>query len=119
MEEPRYAAVEKWNGLRTMKFEQGRLRNMSVEDEKILSYLWVCQTNIPDSYFVHCSKYAKDDLLSFRLNEVESWVVKNGGYFGQCSDKIIMDNRKGFIVRIVFPCRHNKRDMESIMATLY
>lgn len=49
--------------------------------------------------------------------KVEAWVVKNGGTIQKMSDKKIMGERKGFIVRIIFPC-YGKRDMKNIMATV-
>lgn len=50
--------------------------------------------------------------------KVAAWVEKNGGKIQKLSGKIIDGDRKGFVVRIIFPC-YWKRDMKNIMATLY
>ena len=50
--------------------------------------------------------------------KVNAWVEKNGGKIQKISDKKIIGERKGFIVRIIFPC-YGKRDMKNIMSTLY
>ncbi len=52
------------------------------------------------------------------LEKVTVWVEKNGGIIQKLSDKKIIGERKGFVVRIIFPC-YGKRDMKNIMATLF
>lgn len=52
------------------------------------------------------------------LEKVTKWVEQNGGKIQKLTDKKIMGERKGFVVRIIFPC-YGKRDMKNIMATLY
>lgn len=52
------------------------------------------------------------------LEKVTSWVTKNGGRITKLSGKQIVGERKGYVVRIIFPC-YGKRDMKNIMATLY
>lgn len=52
------------------------------------------------------------------FDKVKDWVEKNGGKIQKVSDKKIIEEKKGFVVRIIFPC-YGKRDMKNIMATLY
>lgn len=60
----------------------------------------------------------KDHFLYTVLDEVKSWVEKNGGKIKKVSDKKIIEEKKGFVVRINFSC-YGKRDMKNIIATLY
>lgn len=52
------------------------------------------------------------------FEKVENWVKQNGGKIQKLSDKKIIGERKGFVVRIIFHC-YGKRDMKNIMATLF
>ena len=87
-------------------------------DEKILCHLKVYDIGLSDTYF--CSIYYenKECFMYSVYEKVVAWVKKNGGSIYKISDKIIIGERKGFIVRIIFPC-YGKRDMKNIMATLY
>lgn len=91
---------------------------MNKNDQLILSYLTVDKSEYPDRYFIKCSKWQKDYWLYSRLEKVAEWVIQNGGKFTQLSEKKIVGDTKGFIVKIIFPC-FGKRDMKNIMATLY
>lgn len=85
-------------------------------DEKILEHLTVYDTGLSDTYF--CSIYYKNkERFMYSIYEkIAGWVEKNGGSIQKLSDKKIIGERKGFIVRIIFPC-YGKRDMKNIMAT--
>ena len=87
-------------------------------EEKILKQLTVYDAGLSDTYF--CSIYYKNkERFMYSVYEkVAAWVEKNGGKIQKLSDKKIINDRKGFIVRIIFPC-YGKRDMKNIMATLY
>ena len=76
---------------------------MLKSDKYILEHLSVYDTGLSDSYSIY--------------EKVEAWVVKNGGTIQKLSDKKILGERKGFIVRIIFP-GYGKRDMKNIMATV-
>lgn len=52
------------------------------------------------------------------FDKVKAWVEKNSGKIKRVSDKKIVGEKKGFVVRIIFPC-YGKRNMKNIMATLY
>jgi len=95
-----------------------RGHDMHKSDERILSYLRVYKSEYPDRYFINCSKWQKEKWLYFRLEKVKEWAIKNGGRFDEISEKKIIGDRKGIVVRIIFPC-YGKRDMKNIMATLY
>lgn len=71
-----------------------------------------------DTYF--CSIYYKNKerFMYSVLDKVSEWVKENGGKIKRISGKKTIGERKGFIVKIVFPC-YNNRDMKNIMATLY
>lgn len=87
-------------------------------DKKILERLKVYDTGLSDTYF--CSIYYKNKerFLYSVYEKLVVWVEKNGGSIHKISDKKIIGERKGFIVRIMFPC-FGKRDLKNIMATLY
>ena len=88
------------------------------KDEKILEHLKVYNTVLSDTYF--CSIYYKNKerFMYSVYDKVVAWVEKNGGKIQKLSDKKIIGERKGFVVRIIFPC-YGKRDMKNVMATLY
>lgn len=90
---------------------------MLKSDKYILDHLSVYDTGLSDTYF--CSIYYKNkERFMYSIYEkVEAWVVKNGGTFQKLSDKKILGECKGFIVRIIFP-GYGKRDMKNIMATV-
>ena len=87
-------------------------------DEKILEHLSVYNTGLSDTYF--CSIYYKnkEKFMYSVYEKVYAWAERNGGRMHKLSDKKIIGERKGFVVRIIFPC-YCKRDMKNIMATLY
>lgn len=91
---------------------------MTKTDEKILEHLKPYDTGLSDAYF--CSIYYKNKerFMYSVFDKLSEWVEKNGGKIQKLSDKKIIGERKGFVVRIIFPC-YGKRDMKNIMATLY
>lgn len=98
---------------------------MTKSDEKILQHLTPYKSvkntyimDLSDTYFCSIDKYNKDYFMTTVFEKVSIWVEKNGGKIQKLSGKMTIRNRKGFIVRIIFPC-YGKRDMKNIMATLY
>lgn len=91
---------------------------MTKTDANILEHLKLYNMDLSDTYF--CSIYYKNKerFMYSVLEKVTAWVEKNGGKIQKLSDKKIIGERKGFVVRIIFPC-YGKRDMKNIMATLY
>lgn len=71
-----------------------------------------------DTYF--CSIYYKNkEVFMYSVyDKVAAWVEQNGGKIKRVSDKRTIGERKGFVVKIIFPT-FNKRDMKNIMATVY
>lgn len=94
------------------------VNNMLKEDEKILQHLQPYNMDLSDTYF--CSIYYKNKNMFMYsvLEKVTNWAEKNGGKVEKLSDKKIIGERKGFVIRIIFPC-YGKRDMKNIMASLY
>lgn len=93
---------------------------MLKEDKKILSYLTPYSDNkhLVDTYFMATYFKGKDTNMYTLLDKTKTWVEKNGGCFEKLSNKIIIGEKKGFLVKIVYPC-FGERDMKNIMATLY
>lgn len=91
---------------------------MNKTDKKVLQYLKPYNTDLSDTYFCSIGKFNKDRFMYSVFKKVAEWVEKNGGKVQKLSDKKIIGDRKGYIVRIIFPS-YNKRDMKNIMATLY
>lgn len=92
---------------------------MTKTDEKMLSHLVPYNLDgLSDVYFCSIGKWNKDRFMYSVLEKISTWVEKNGGTIQKISDKKIIGERKGFVVRIVFPC-YGKRDMKNIMARLY
>ncbi len=91
---------------------------MTKTEQNILSHLRPI-TEYADTYFCHVSKYRADRAMDNLEEKVKKWVEKNGGKFRTISDeKKTIGDDKGYFVKIVFPT-FGKRDMKSIMATLY
>lgn len=90
---------------------------MTKTEQNILNHLRPI-TEYADTYFCHVGKYIADRAMDNLEERVKRWVEKNGGKFRTMSDKKTIGERKGYIVKIVFPT-FNKRDMKNIMATLY
>lgn len=90
---------------------------ISKTEENILTHL-TPTSEYADTYF--CSIYFKNKerFMYSVFDRVKAWVEKNGGRCERTSDKKIVGERKGFECKIVFPS-FNKRDMKSVMATLY
>ncbi len=86
-------------------------------EKKVLSHLSPA-TDYADTYFCSIAKNNKNEFMYSVSKSVEEWVIKNGGRFKVISDKLFRGDRKGFLVKIVFPT-FNKRDMKEVMATLY
>ncbi len=86
-------------------------------DKYALSHLSVI-SDFADTYFCSIAKSNKNEYMYSVAEKVKKWVIKNGGKFQKLSDKIFKGERKGFIVKIIFPT-YGKRDMKNIMATLY
>lgn len=91
---------------------------MMKKDEKILEHLKPYNTDLSDTYF--CSIYYKnkEKFMYSVFEKVTNWVEQNDGKIQKLSNKKIIGERKGFVVRIIFPC-YGKRDMKNIMATLF
>lgn len=92
--------------------------NITKTDIKILSHLQPYGTYLSDTYF--CSIYFKNKerFMDSVFDKVKAWTERNGGKIQKLSGKKIIGERKGYIVRIIFPC-FGKRDMKNIMASLY
>lgn len=91
---------------------------MMKKDEKILQHLKPYNMDLSDTYFCSVTKWKKEDFMHSVLEKVTKWVEQNGGKIQKLTDKKIIGERKGFVVRIIFPC-YGKRDMKNIMASLY
>lgn len=91
---------------------------MTKADEKILSHLQPYNMDWTDTYLCHIYYKNKDDFMYTVFDKVKAWVEKNGGKINRVSDKKIVGEKKGFVVRIIFPC-YGERDMKNIKATLY
>lgn len=111
--EPETAKAEPETATKTLTREG----NMTKTDKKILEHLKPYSA-LSDTYF--CSIYFKnkDRFMYSVFDKVKAWTEKNGGRIEKLSDKKTIGERKGFIVRIIFPC-HGKRDMKNIMSLLY
>jgi hypothetical protein len=48
-------------------------------------------------------------------DSIKTWVEQNGGTFRKLSDKKFMGDKKGFLVKIVFPSFNNAKQ---IMVTI-
>lgn len=89
------------------------------KDEKILQHLQpYYKMELSDVYLCSIGKYNKDYFIQTVFEKVSEWVVKNGGKIQKLSNKITVGDRKGYIIRIIFPC-YTKRNMKEIMASLY
>ena len=88
-----------------------------MSDKQALAHL-VPATDYADTYLCGIAKNNKDRFMYSVSEKVESWVLKNGGTFKRVSNKIFMGDKKGFLVKIVFPT-FSKRDMKEVMASLY
>lgn len=92
---------------------------MTKVDEKILAHLQPYNMDWSDTYLCYIYYKNKNDFMYTVFAKVKAWVEKNGGKIQKVSDdKRIIGEKKGFIIRIIFPC-YGKRDMKNIMATLY
>lgn len=91
---------------------------MMKKDEKILQHLKPYNMDLSDTYFLSIGKWNKDRFIYSVFEKVVEWVEQNGGKIQKLTDKKIIGDRKGYIVRIIFPC-YGKRDMKNIMASLY
>ena len=90
---------------------------MTKSEKYILDHLRPI-TEYADTYF--CSIYYtnKDMFIDSIFDKVSKWCKKNGGTIKQLSGKKQIGDRKGYIVKIVFPT-YNKRDMKNVMAAIY
>lgn len=86
-------------------------------DKYVLSHLTPA-TDYADTYLCGIAKNNKDRYMYSVSEKVENWVIKNGGKFQKISRKIFMGDKKGFLVKIIFPT-FNKRDMKNVMQSLY
>lgn len=91
---------------------------MTQTDKKILEHLIPYNSDLSDTYLCNIYYKNKDRFMDSVLEKVTAWVTKNGGRITKLSGKQIVGERKGYVVRIIFPC-YGKRDMKNIMATLY
>lgn len=92
---------------------------MTKTDKRILTHLQPYSMDWSDIYLCYIYYKNKDIFMYTVFDKVKAWVEKNGGKIQKVSnDKKIVGKKKGFIVRIIFPCC-GKRDMKNVMATLY
>lgn len=90
---------------------------ISKKDESILAHL-IPISEYADIYLCFIYFKNKDRFMYSVFDKVKEWVEKNGGRCDRTSDKKTVGERKGFYCKIVFPS-YNKRNMKSVMATLY
>lgn len=91
---------------------------MTKEDVKVLEHLQPYNMDWSDTYLCYIYYKNKNDFMYTVFKRLKDWVEKNGGKIQRISDKKIVGEKKGFVVRIIFPC-YGRRDMKNIMATLY
>lgn len=92
---------------------------MTATDKWMLEHLQIHNSYLSDTYLCCISKNNKDRFMKSVMEKVRAWVEHNGGKFQQLTDtKTTTADRKGYVVRIIFPC-HCKRNMKELMATLY
>lgn len=72
-------------------------------------------TSFADTYFCSIAKNNKNHYMDTVADKIKNWVEKNGGTFRQISDKKFMGDRKGYLVKIIFPVYNEKKE---IMANL-
>ena len=91
---------------------------MTKTDEKILQHLKpYYKMELSDVYFCSICKYKKNEFMDSVLEKVARWTEKNGGKFQKLTGRKTIGDRKGYMVRIIFPC-YGKRDMKNIMSSL-
>ena len=86
-------------------------------DKQALNHL-IPTTIYADTYLCYIAKNNKDRFMYSVADKVENWVTKNGGRFTKISGKTFLNEKKGFLVKIIFPT-HNKRNMKQVMASIY
>ena len=91
---------------------------MTKEDVKVLEHLQPYNMDWSDTYLCYIYYKNKNDFMYTVFKRLKDWVEKNGGKIQRISNKKIVGEKKGFVVRIIFPC-YGRRDMKNIMATLY
>lgn len=69
---------------------------------KLLTHLEP-MTDYADTYFCSIAKNNKNKFMDTVSEKIKNWVEKNGGSYNQISDKKFIGDRKGFLVKIVFP----------------
>lgn len=98
-----------------------KYRNTRVPDKYALEHL-IPITDVADTYLCGVAKNNKDEYIYSVNAKVKLWVLRNGGSYSLISDaKEYLGEKKGFVVRIVFPTHNRmaKKDMKELMATLY
>lgn len=90
---------------------------MTKKDQSILEHLRPVGA-YADVYFCFIYKYNKDRFIDSIYEKVKAWVETNGGSIVRLSEKETIGDNKGYKVKIRFP-NSTKRDMKSIMSTIY
>ena len=82
-------------------------------ERNLLSHL-KAETEYADTYFCSIAKNNKNRYMDTVAEQVKAWVEKHGGYFKIISDKKFIGDRKGYLVKIIFPTySHAKQIMAS------
>lgn len=87
---------------------------MTKKENNLLQHLTRI-TDFADTYFCSIAKNNKNYFIDTVADKVKAWVENNGGSFHQLSDKKIIGERKGYIIKITFPTYNEKKQ---IMATI-
>ena len=87
---------------------------MTKKENNMLKHL-TRVTEFADTYFCSIAKNNKNKFMYTVEEQIKNWVEKNDGTFRRLSDKKVIDEKKGFMVKIVFPSFNNTKQ---IMATI-
>ncbi len=87
---------------------------MTLTDKNLLSHLKP-MTEYADTYFCGIAKNNKNIYMDTVEEKIKKWVEKNGGRFQHIKGKYIVGDKKGYLVKIVFP---SYNETKQIMANL-
>jgi hypothetical protein len=87
---------------------------MNKKEVNLLKHL-TRATEFADTYFCGIAKNNKNKFMYTVEDSIKTWVEQNGGTFRKLSDKKFMGDKKGFLVKIVFPSFNNAKQ---IMVTI-
>lgn len=87
---------------------------MTKAEKNLLTHLKP-MTEYADIYFCGIAKNNKDFYMDTVEEKIKVWVEKNGGKFQHIKGKHYVGNRKGYLVKIVFPTYN---DQKQTMANL-